>query len=61
MTPRQADRIIKAGRPITIKNSASFDGVMSFTFTHRDRWHIYTTHKGEEISFDRSDVEVVSA
>ena len=56
MTPRQADRIIKKGEPVTFYEP--FEG-RTFTrvFVRRDRWNIYT-EQGEKL--DRGELTLVT-
>jgi|PlaIllAssembly_1097288.scaffolds.fasta_scaffold110950_3 hypothetical protein len=50
MTPRQADRIIKAGLPVRVRDR--YGDEWTATFVRRDRWSIYT----ETGSYDRGDL-----
>lgn len=56
MSPRQADAIIKAGKPVTVHN-AGFGETFTAIFVKRDRWNIYSSDGGK---FDRGELEIVS-
>ncbi len=59
MTPREADKIIKAGKPVTV-NALSWDGriieTFTATFVSRDRFCIATDNGGK---FDRPSLQLV--
>jgi hypothetical protein len=52
MTPAQADRIIKLGKPVTVTNR-HFNETFTRVFVSRDRWNI-TSEQGEK--FDRGEL-----
>jgi hypothetical protein len=54
MTPREADRIIKSGKPTTV--ITRFKDTFTAVFTKRDRWCIETADGGK---FERSDLDIV--
>ena len=74
MTPREADKIIKAGKPVTVHHSY-FNETFTAIFTKRDRSSIYAdstinlthnpdnnewyTHESECV-FDRGQLEIIS-
>lgn len=56
MSPREADRIIKAGKKVAVevKPGLPFGGErFTAVFVRRDRWNIYTD---EGAVFDRGDL-----
>ena len=57
MTPRAADKAIRAGLPVTLRNNFYGDGV-AFTviLVSRDRWNVYTAD-GEK--YDRGELEII--
>ena len=55
MTPKQADKLIASGQPVTVHNS-DYDETFTATFVSRDRYSITSDTGG---IFDRSDLEVV--
>jgi hypothetical protein len=55
MTPRQADQLIKSGKPVTV-HGAQFNETFTATFIKRDRYSIYTSTGG---IFDRGDLVIV--
>lgn len=55
MTPRQADRIIRAGRPVAVRTMGE---TFTALFISRDRWNLYTDHGAV---FDRGELELVDA
>ncbi len=57
MTPRQADAIIKKGKPVTVHAPIS-DETFVATFIRRDRWSIYSSIGGV---FDRGDLVIVKS
>ena len=56
MTPREADKIIKAGKPVTV-HSEDFNETFTAVFTNRDRRNIYADYGGK---FDRADLVIVA-
>ena len=64
MTPKQADKIIKAGKPVTFHNS-SYNETFTGTPISRNRWDIniqYTTPNNTTQTgiFDRGDLEIIN-
>ncbi len=57
MTPREADKIIKAGRVVTVSNIRRPNEKFSRFFVKRDRWNIYSADGGV---FDRGELELVT-
>lgn len=57
MTPREADRIIKAGLPVKVTDKV-FGETFTALFTHRSRWNIYGIVAGCAVQFDRGDLAV---
>jgi hypothetical protein len=55
MTPRQADKLIKDGKPVTVRNTF-YDETFTAVFVRRDRWNVYT----EDGCYDRGELELVS-
>ena len=55
MSPKEADRVIKAGSPITVYND-HFRETLTFIPVSRDRWNIIGS-KGEK--FDRGELEIL--
>lgn len=55
MTPKQADKLIKAGKPVTVR-SKHWGDEFTTTFFKHDRWYIYSEH-GE---FVLQDLEIVN-
>ncbi len=55
MTPRQADAIIKKGKPVTVYGR-NFNETFVATFIRRDRYSIYTNTGGV---FDRGDLDII--
>ena len=56
MTPRQADRIIKNGQPVTVRNEW-FGETFTATFIRRDRRSIYCADGGV---YDRADLTILT-
>jgi len=66
MTPRQADKVIKAGLPVTVRDN--YGDTFTARFTRRDRWNIWTdgaevpplapnqSHLGDPRQYDRTDL-----
>ena len=54
MTPKQADKIIAAGKPVTVHNK-HFNETFTATFVRRDRTRIYSNSGG---IFDRAELDV---
>lgn len=57
MTPKQADKVILANQPITVRNTR-YDETFTATFVKRDRLYIHSADGG---TFDRSELEIVKA
>ena len=55
MTTREADKIIKQAKPVTVHNS-HWDETFTATFVKRDRYLIYSEDGGV---FERDELEVV--
>ena len=55
-TIKQADKIIKAGKKVTVRDSL-FHQTFTALFVRRDRWNIYCKHGG---IFDRQALEVIN-
>ncbi len=55
MTPQQADRIIKAGIPVTVRDA--YGDVFTRVFTARDRRMIDSASGGR---FERSDLTIIA-
>lgn len=55
MTPKQADKLIKLGQPVTVRNE-TFNETFTATFVSRDRHTISTEDGG---LFERDELEVV--
>lgn len=55
MTPKQADKIITARQPVTVRNDA-FDETFTAVFVRRDRHLIYSETGG---AFERSELRLV--
>lgn len=56
ITPRQADKLIKSGKPIRVLGRLDGDQAYELTFVGRDRWHVYTQDGGK---YDRTDLTVM--
>jgi len=56
MTGRQADKIIKAGKPVTVHN-AIYNETFTTLFTERDRYNIYSVNGH---IYDRVELQIVS-
>ena len=57
MTPRAADKAIRAGLPVTLRNNFYGDGAaFTVTLVSRDRWNVYTAD-GEK--YDRGELEII--
>jgi len=56
MTPRQADRVIKAGKPVTVYNS-HWDETFTAVFVSRNRRMIMSADGGV---FHRDELELVN-
>ena len=54
MTPKQADKIIKAGKVVTVHN-LFYNETFTALFIRRDRWDIYTADN----VYDRAELNVV--
>ena len=54
MTPRQADRVIRAGVPVRVW-FPRYGETGELLFVRRDRWNIYSADGG---SFDRGDCKL---
>lgn len=54
MTPAQADRILKAGKPVRVIGRLDPQGFVA-VFVRRDRWNLYTADGG---IFDRGDLQI---
>lgn len=55
MTPREADKIIKAGKPVMVTNQFE-DKPFKVVLVSRDRWNVTTADGGV---FDRGDMKLV--
>jgi hypothetical protein len=55
MTPKQADGLIKSGKPVTVFNIV-YKESLTITITGRNRWDIYTSDGGV---MDRGDLEIL--
>ena len=55
MSPREADKIIKAGKPVRCMDTF-FKQEMTLLFVARDRWNIFTDTGGV---YDRGELEVL--
>jgi len=55
MTPKQADKVIKAGLPVTVHN-AKYQETFTAVFVRRDRWTIETATGGR---FHRDELEII--
>jgi len=55
MTPREADKIIKAGQPVTVRNTV-WNEQFTVVFVGRDRWNMFTDQGGV---MDRGELVVV--
>jgi hypothetical protein len=55
MSPKEADKVIKAGKPITVYNDY-FRETITFIPVSRDRWNIIGS-KGEK--FDRGELKIL--
>ena len=56
MTPRQADAVIKADRPITVQNT-KYGETFTATFVSRDRYDLYTDTGSV---YDRGELTIIS-
>lgn len=56
MTTKQADRIIKAGNIVVVRN-AKYDDLFAALFVQRDRFNIYD---GDGRVYDRAELEIVT-
>ena len=56
MSPIEADRIIKAGNPVTVHNPFFGETMTDVVFVRRDRFNIYTEDGGK---FDRGELRIV--
>ena len=54
MTTREADRIIRAGQPVTVHNPF-YGETFTAVFVRRDRYNIYTEEGGK---FDRKELQL---
>jgi len=54
MTPKQADKIIKAGKPVTVRTK--YNETFTDTFISRDRWLI----RSATGTYDRGDLELIT-
>jgi hypothetical protein len=64
MTPRQADKIIKAGKPVRLRHKLGEESTL--LVTHRDRWNLYGQYVGGEydgrfFTVDRGDMDLAPA
>ena len=57
MTPRQADQLIKSGKPVTVHN-ATYGETFTITIVRRDRYNVYTDTGGV---FDRVELQVIKS
>ena len=57
MTPREADRIIKAAQPVKVSSRLEPEGFTAL-FVRRDRWNIYSADGGV---FDRGELTLQKA
>ena len=57
MTPRQADKLIKAGKPVTLHNAFYDETMTDVVIVRRDRWNIYLA---DGAVMDRGDCEVIA-
>ena len=55
MSPKQADKIIKAGKPTTVHDTFRNE-TFTKTFISRDRWDIFSSDGGV---FDRGELDVI--
>lgn len=56
MTPKQADNLIRIGKPVLLRHTPTGDQG-TILIIRRDRWNLYGSN-GEVV--DRKDLEVVS-
>ena len=56
MTTRQADKLIKDGKPVTLHNSF-YGETFTVTLASRDRWNVRTTCGAV---LDRGELEIVT-
>ena len=56
MTPRQADQLIKNGKPVRVHN-ATYGETFTILLVKRDRYNVYTDTGGV---FDRAELQVVN-
>ena len=59
MTPRQADKLIKAAKPVNLTNTA-YGETFTATITHRDRWNLYMNYNGRQVVIDRQETEIAA-
>ncbi len=57
MTPRQADKIIKEGKKVTVMSTQFTELLPDKLFVRRDRWNIYSEDGGV---YDRGDLEIIT-
>ena len=55
MTTKQADKAIKSGQPVTLRNT-QFDETFTVVIVSRDRWTVTSADGGR---FERDELEVV--
>lgn len=63
MTPREADRAIKAGKAIVVR-SKDFNETFTFTPLSRNRWTIYGSYESNghvynNGAFERADLDIM--
>jgi len=65
MSPREADKAIKAGVPITVR-SKGFNETFILVIESRNRWTVYGKYRSAESeqwfsngAFDRDDLQIV--
>ena len=57
MTTKQADKLIAAGKPVTLYNRLHNETIRDLTLVRRDRWHVYGA---EGQKFDRGELDLTS-
>lgn len=55
MNTREADKIIKAGKPVTVHNPV-YAETFTVKFVRRDRYNLYSENGGK---FDRAELKIV--
>lgn len=58
MTPREADRIIRNAKPVTVQSR--YGERFEILPIRRDRWSLYVTVNGRESVFSRDDLHIVT-